>query len=110
MATDVYKTVHLGIHEAYINNWFVTMATDVIMISWKEDLLCLLLFYAIAILFQLYHGDDMMYEVRRRKFEPTILPTQGIFNLSHYIGTVWEELAFDDAVSHTQRGNGLQHS
>ena len=54
----------------------------------------------------------MMYEVRRRKSKPTILLTHGI-----YIDMVWElafdwleELAFDDAVSYTQQGNGLQHS
>ena len=34
-------------------------------------------------------------------YEPTLLSTQGIFNLSHHIGMVWEELAFDDAVSYT---------
>ena len=39
-------------------------------------------------LFLLYYGGDRMYEVRRRKSEPTILPTQGIFNLPHYIGMV----------------------
>ena len=51
----------------------------------------------------------MMYEVRRKKHELALLPTQGIFNLSHHIGMVGEELAFDDA-DDTQRGNGLQHS
>ena len=66
-----------------------------------------LLFYAIAIVFQLYHSGDMMYEMRGHK--PT-LPTQGIFNLQHHISMVWEELAIDDAVSYIQRGNGLQHS
>ena len=39
----------------------------------------------------------MMYVMRRRKPEPTLLPTQWIFNLPHHIGMVWEELAFDDA-------------
>ena len=39
---------------------------------------CLLLFYAITTVFQLYHGDDMMSEMRRRKPEPTLLLTQGI--------------------------------
>ena len=50
----------------------------------------------------------MMYEMRRREPNHTVLPTQGIFNLPHhiYLGIVWEELAFDDAVSYTQRGNG----
>ena len=69
-----------------------------------------LLFYAIATVFQLYHGSDRMYEMRRRKPETTLLPTQVKFNLQHHMGMVWEELAFDDAVSYTQRGNGLQHS
>ena len=31
-------------------------------------LVCLLLFYAIATVFQLYLGDDMMYEMRRRAY------------------------------------------
>ena len=49
---------------------------------------------------------DMMYEIRRRKPEPTLLPTQGIFNLPHHVGMVWEELAPDDAVSYTQKEMG----
>ena len=60
-------------------------------------LVCLLLFYAKATVFQLYHGSDMIYEMRRRKPEPTLLPTQGFFNLPHHTGMVWEELGFDDA-------------
>ena len=51
--------------------------------------------------FQLYLGGDMMYEMSRRKPEPTHLPTQAIFNLEHNIGMIWENLAFDDAVSYT---------
>ena len=47
---------------------------------------------------QLYHGSDLMYEMRRRKPEPIILQ-----------GMVWEELAFDGTVSYTQQGNGLPH-
>ena len=31
--------------------------------------------------------------------ECTLLPTQGIFNLGHHIGIIYEELAFDDAVA-----------
>ena len=46
----------------------------------------------------------MMYEMRRGKPESTLLPTLGIYNLPHRIGMVWEELAFDKAVSYTQRG------
>ena len=34
--------------------------------------MCLLLFYAIAPVFQLYHGGDMMYEIREKKPEPTL--------------------------------------
>ena len=65
----------------------------------QGNIVCLLLLYAIATMFQLYHGGDLIYEMRRRKPEPTHLPTQGIFNLAHHIDMVWEELAFDDAVS-----------
>ena len=69
---------------------------------------CLLLFYAIATVFKLYHDGDMMYyDMRRRKPKPTVLPTQGIFNLPYNIGMVSEELAFGDAVSYAQWGNGL---
>ena len=64
----------------------------------------LLILCTIAI-FQLYLRINVMYEMRRRKRELTTLPTQGIFNLPHHIGTVWKELAFDDAVSFTQQGN-----
>ena len=52
----------------------------------------------------------MMYEMRRKNLEPTLLPTQAIFNLPHHIGMVGEELAFDDAVIYTQWSNGLQQS
>ena len=38
-----------------------------------------------------------MYEMRRRKPEPTLLLSQGIFNL----GMLSEELTIDDAVSYT---------
>ena len=68
---------------------------------------CLLLFYAIARVFQLYYCRDVMYEMRRRKPEPILSPTQEICNLPHNIGMVWEELAFDDFVSYTQQGNAI---
>ena len=42
------------------------------------------LFDAIATLFQLCHGS----EIKRTKPEPTLLQTQGIFNLRHIIGMV----------------------
>ena len=49
--------------------------------------ICLLLFCGIATAFQ-FHGSDMMYEMRRRKPEPTLLLTQGTFNLPHHTGMV----------------------
>ena len=78
-------------------------------IKWRE-FVSLLLLYAIATVIQLYHDSDMMYEMGRRKSEATLLQTQGIFNLPHVIGMVWEEPAFQDTVSYTQRRNGLHHS
>ena len=48
---------------------------------------CLTLFYAVATVFQLYHGNDMIYEMRRgTKPEPTLLTMQGIFDLPHHYG------------------------
>ena len=64
---------------------------------------CFLLVYTTATAFLLYHGGDIMSEMRRRKSEPTFLPTQGTFNLLHHIGMVGEEPAFDDAVNYTQQ-------
>ena len=49
----------------------------------------------------------MMHEMRRKKSEPRLLLTQGIFNLPHHIGKVGEDLAFDEAVSYTQWGNWI---
>ena len=86
----------------------------------------LLLLYAIATVFQLYPGHDMLHEMWRRKPELSVLPTQEIFNLPHHkhdptlllsqwifnlphhIGMVQEELAFHDAVSYAQQGEKLQ--
>ena len=70
----------------------------------------LLLFYTIATAFQLYIGSYMMYEMKVRKPKLTLLPTQGIYNLPHYVVMVREELAFHDAISCTQRGNELLHN
>ena len=49
--------------------------------------------------FSLYQGDNMMYEMRWRKPKPTLLPMQAIFNLPHHIGMVWKELAFEESIS-----------
>ena len=65
-----------------------------------------LFFSTTARVYQSYHGGDLcMRWGRDRKPEPTPLLTQGIFHLPHHIGMVWEELAFDNTVSYTQRGN-----
>ena len=45
----------------------------------------------------------MMYDLRRRKPEPTLLLTQWIFNDPYHTGIVCEEPGFDDAVSYTHR-------
>ena len=47
----------------------------------------LFLLYTTATKFQLYHGVDMMYEMRR-KLEPTLLLTQRIFNFPQKIAMV----------------------
>ena len=68
-----------------------------------EMFVCLL-FYTIATVFQLYLGNEMIYEMRKEK-GPSLhfLPTHGIFNLPHHIGMQCDELDFDDAVSYTQK-------
>ena len=72
--------------------------------QWWERIVCLL-FYTIATIFQLYHGGNMVYELRRKP-EPSLLPTQGTFNHPHNIVMIWDELAFGDTVSYTQQGHG----
>ena len=42
----------------------------------------------------------MMYEMRKKKPEPTLLPTERIFYLPCRIGLIWEKLAFDDTLSY----------
>ena len=81
---------------------------EVVLHGCETSLVCLV--YALATVFQSCHGGDMRYEMRRRKPKPTGLLTQWIFNLPFHIGMVWEELSFDDPVSYTKWGHGLQHS
>ena len=54
------------------------------------DRLVYLCFYAIETVFQLYHnhGGDMMYEMRRRTPESTLVLTQRIFNLPLHIDMI----------------------
>ena len=72
---------------------------------------CLDLIYFFLFLEDLYRLssislNSLIFTIRRqlveRKPEHTILLTQGIFILPHHINMV-EQLAFDDAVSYTQR-------
>ena len=65
-----------------------TFTALVLWWAYIDFCVCLLLFYTIATVFQLSHGGDMIYEMRRRKPEPTFVPTQGAFNLQHHIGMV----------------------
>ena len=58
---------------------------EVVLHGCGTRLVCLV--YPIATVVQLYHGD-MMYEMRRKKPEPTSPAAQGIFNLQHHIGVV----------------------
>ena len=51
--------------------------------------ICLLLVYTLATVVQLHHGDNMMYELRKRKPEPALLPIEGLFNLPHHNGMVY---------------------
>ena len=49
-----------------------------------------------------------MHEMRRRKHtKPTLLLTQGIFNFTHHIGMVQEELGFGDAVKSYTAGKWI---
>ena len=81
----------------------------VVKIKAKCKSMFVVLRHSNSILVKSWQWYDVWDEMRR-KSEPTLLPTQGIFNLLHHVGMVWEELAFDDAVSYAQQGNGLQHS
>ena len=58
----------------------------IVLLSASFLFVCLLLFYIRATLFQLYHGSDMLYEMK--KTEPTLLPTKGIFNFLYHIDMV----------------------
>ena len=53
--------------------------------NYKIGKIQILLFYAIAIVFQLYLDGDLMHEMRRRKPEPTLTQTQGIFKLLQHM-------------------------
>ena len=81
--------------------------TCALLIQPSVEYVCLLLFYAIVRVFQLYHGSDMMYMMRRRKPKPTFVPTQRSFNFAHHIIMVWAELVFDDAISYIQWGKWI---
>ena len=65
---------HLRIASSYFTNNSVNSCQNSCIIYvciWFEYFCCLLLFYAIATVFHLYHSGDMMHEMGRRKPEPT---------------------------------------
>ena len=64
------------------------------------------LFSARFILCMAISLNSLVFTIRRqlvnRKPEPTLLPTQWIFNFPHHIDMIWEQLASDDTVWYTQ--------
>ena len=56
----------------------ILMLGDRLVGVMKRFICLLLLFYATV--FQLDHGSDMMYEIKRRKPEPTFDRLKGSFN------------------------------
>ena len=62
------------------------MMAKLALLLLMHSVVVVLLFYAIARVFQLYLGGDMMYEMRRKKPKLALLSTQVIFNLLHHIG------------------------
>ena len=78
------KPLSLSSHCLQSSNWYqyqcLYMTTEQLHIDQLQNELCLFsVVFNIAMLFQLYHDGDMIYEVRRRKLEPTVLLHQGIF-------------------------------
>ena len=43
-------------------------------------LVCLLLFYTLSTVLPLYHGGDMLHEMKRGEPEPTLLLIQGVLS------------------------------
>ena len=62
-----------------------TLSNLKLSVVYSLEFVCLLLFYATAIVFQLYHGGDIKQQMRRKP-EPTLLLTQG--NFQYHIGMV----------------------
>ena len=61
---------------------------EVLEMVYNHKFEILLLWHKTTTNMRLYHGDDMMYEMRRRKPESALLATQGFFNLPYHIGIV----------------------
>ena len=68
----------LPIHHDFL--WFLVICSVAFV--------CLLLYYAIATVFQLYHSVIWRMRWEGENPEPTLLQTQGIFKLQHHIGMV----------------------
>ena len=92
----------VGWRQMTLTNW-LNLTWPVWNVSRRPGYLprCLFFFYAIATVFQLFHGSDKMYEMRSRAITFYRLKV----NFPHHIVMV---LAFDEAVSYAQWGSGLQ--
>ena len=87
--THTYGTAQAEELQQWWHNYFslvILAMSEVVLHSCWTNLVCL--FYAIATVFQLYYGSYMMYEMRRGKPRPTLLPTQGIYKLPHHTSMV----------------------
>ena len=84
----IYRHIQHDLHFLISCHCFITNLDTFLLYS-PLHTVCLSLIYTIATVFQFYYSSDMTYEMRRRKPEPTLLPTQAIlFNLSHHVGMV----------------------
>ena len=69
----------VGVYDMYVPiteaNGIRSCFPDLIRVVFTKvfsSFICLLLFYAIGMVFQLYHGSDMMLGMRRRQPGPTL--------------------------------------
>ena len=106
LSRDWYNCSHGNFHITKSPQWSAIITE---LCNSRYTLVCGFVVVLCHTVFQLYIGWDMMCEMRRKP-EPTLLLTQGVFTLPHRTVMAWEELAFEDAASHTQWGKGLQHS
>ena len=95
----------------YWKQWSVYCDPNVILET-MQYLLCLFVSFVVTASYQQYFSF-ILAVIWCMKWgdepEPTLLAIQVNFNSPYHIGMAWEELTFADAVTYTQRQNGLQH-